>query len=259
MFKRELKINLKSFLIWSLVMVALLFLVFMIYPSISSSMKLDELMSVFPQEILKSFNFDIVSISTSFGWYASEGFMITVLVGGLYAGMLGANILLKEENDKTISFLFSVPVSRFKILTSKILVGLTYIVLFNFIILIVTGLGFSLNDDMEVKKWLLMTLSPIIVHMLIFFISLFISLFMHKTSKCVSLVMGLIMLFYALNIIAKISENFSFLKYLTPFGYVDTASIIKNATLEISSLIAIIISLVFILLSYIRYNKKELL
>ena len=62
MFKRELKINLKSFLIWSLVMVALLFLVFMIYPSISSSMKLDELMSVFPQEILKSFNFDIVSI-----------------------------------------------------------------------------------------------------------------------------------------------------------------------------------------------------
>ena len=41
------------------------------------------------------------------------------------------NIISKEESGKTADFLFSKPISRFKILTSKILAGVVLIILTN--------------------------------------------------------------------------------------------------------------------------------
>ena len=72
MLKRELKVNFKSFIIWLLVLISLFLVIFLIYPSIvnGDTMKsLDDLMKIFPKEILAAFNMDISSISSAFGWY----------------------------------------------------------------------------------------------------------------------------------------------------------------------------------------------
>ena len=65
-------------------------------------------------------------IDTAFGWLKSEGFVFALLIIGAYSGILGSNILLKEENDKTIEYLNSVPVTRKKIAVSKIASGILY-------------------------------------------------------------------------------------------------------------------------------------
>ena len=55
MFKREMKTNIKSFIIWTLILLGLFLLVFLVYPSISSSDNikyLNDAMEMFPEELL---------------------------------------------------------------------------------------------------------------------------------------------------------------------------------------------------------------
>ena len=95
MLKREFKINLKSFIIWLSILIIMFLVVFLIYPYIitDDTMKnMDELMKVFPEEVLKTFNMDITSISTAYGWLKTEGFMFVLLIIGIYSSFLGGNI-----------------------------------------------------------------------------------------------------------------------------------------------------------------------
>ena len=62
MFKREMKINLKGFIIWTLILIGLFLVVFLVYPSIINSdsiQMMDEMMKIFQEEMLKAFNMDI--------------------------------------------------------------------------------------------------------------------------------------------------------------------------------------------------------
>ena len=99
MIKKELKSNFKSFLIWLLILVMMFLLVFSIYPFIITDEtigQMDELMKVFPEEILKAFNMDMASIETAYGWFKTEGFMFVLLIIGFYSSYLGGTIVLKE-------------------------------------------------------------------------------------------------------------------------------------------------------------------
>ena len=138
MFKREFKINFKSLLLWTVILLAMYILIFAIYPSLineETKESLNLMMESMPQEMLSAFNMDIVGIESAFGWFKTEGYVFLTLIGGLYAAILGSTILLKEESDKTIEYLNSVPVTRKNIVLNKILCGLFYIILmiaFNF-------------------------------------------------------------------------------------------------------------------------------
>ena len=88
MFKREMKVNFKNFLIWLLVLIGIFSVVFLIYPSIVNSdniKMMDEMMAMFPEEMLKALNMDISSIASAYGWLKSEGFVFVLLIIGCYA------------------------------------------------------------------------------------------------------------------------------------------------------------------------------
>ena len=57
-----------------------------------------------------------------------------VMAGGIYAAILGVSALVKEESEGTIEFLYSKPVTRSKIVTSKILASA--VIFFIFIIIV---------------------------------------------------------------------------------------------------------------------------
>ena len=61
MLKRELKINLKSFIIWTSILIGLFAIVYLVYPSVFNSdnkQMIDNMMEMLPQEMLKAFNMD---------------------------------------------------------------------------------------------------------------------------------------------------------------------------------------------------------
>ena len=260
MLKREIKLNFKSFLIWTLVVTGILLMAFLVYPSMSSQTdQLDELLKTFPEELLKAFNMDIVSIGSVSGWFSTEGYMMVTLIGSAYAAMMGGSILLKEESDKTIEYLYSKPINRNKIVTSRILTGITYITLFNISVSMLTLINFYISKDLNLNNWFLMSISPLFMHLLFFFLTLFISTFFKKTRNMVGISLGLSLGTYFIHVISQMSTKVEFLKYLTPYEYFSARYIILNDKLHYGYFILTIVLIVSLISGiYYQYNKKEL-
>ena len=262
MFKREMKINFKNFIIWTSILVGLFLVVFLVYPSIVNSGNMetmDEMMKMFPEEMLKAFNMDISSINSAFGWLKTEGFVFVLLITGIYSGILGSNILLKEESDKTIEYLNSVPVTRKNIVINKILCGFLYIILMIAIIGIFNFIGLSLSGEFDRKSYILLSITPIFSSIVIFAVCLFLSTFTHKTKKTLGISLGIVFASYFLNIISEIGESTEFLKYISIFTLADIRNVIINESINpLMIVLTIGITVVFMILTTIRYEKKEL-
>lgn len=261
MFKREMKINLKSFIIWTLILIGLFLIVYLMYPSIINSdniKMMDEMMKIFPEEMLKAFNMDISSMDSAFGWLKSEGFVFVLLIIGCYSGMLGSNILLKEESDKTIEYLNSLPVKRNKIVCSKVLASLIYIVLIVFILGIFNYIGLSLSGSFDKKQYLLLSITPLFSAIVIYFLCLFLSTFTHKTKKTIGLSFCIVLISYVLQMLSTMAESVEFLKYFSVFTLADIRNVILNISINpVMVIMSAFISIILFVLTLIRYNKKE--
>ena len=263
MFKRELKVNLKNFIIWNIILLSIFLLVYLMYPSIVSSNNIDminELIKVFPEEVLIAFNMDISSMDSAFGWLKSEGFVFVLLIIGCYAGILGSNILLKEESDKTIEYLNSLPIKRSDIVKTKAITGLIYIFLMIIILCIFNYIGLLFSGDFNKKQYLLLSITPIFSSTVIYFLCLFLSTFTHKTKKMLGLSLAIVMISYILQTLSAMSESVEFLKYFSVFTLADIRNVILNTSINpIMIIISIVLSVLFYILTMINYNKKELI
>lgn len=262
MFRREMKVNLKSFIIWNFILIALLLIVFIVYPSLVSNENvemLNEMLKMFPEEVLKAFNMDISGIDSVFGWLKTEGFIFILLITGIYSAILGSNILLKEENDKTIEYLNSLPISRKQIVISKIFSGLIYIFLMVLIIGVFNFIGLSLSGDFDKKLYILLSITPLFSSIVIFSICLFLSTFTHKTNKMIGISLGIVFASYFFNIISELGEETKILKYISIFTLADVRNVILNISINpLMVFISFIITFIFINLTIVRYDKKEL-
>ena len=263
MLKRELKINLKSFTIWTTILILLFLVVFLVYPFIVSSdniNQIDEMIKLFPKEVLKAFNMDISSMDSAYGWLKSEGFIMILLVTGIYSSILGSTILLKEENDKTIEYLNSLPLKRKDIIGDKVLVGIIYIVLMVLVIAIFNYIALYLSGDFDKKQYLLLSITPLLTSLPLFSINLYISTYFNKLKSIFGISLGISIGSYFIQILADMSEKIIFLKYLSIYTLADIRNIIIDIKINPTMIIlSILITLVFIVSSYLKYNKKEFL
>lgn len=262
MLKRELKVNLKAFLLWSGILMGIYLLIFLVYPSIIASdemANIDEMIQMFPPEILKAFNMDIASISTAYGWLKTEGFVFILLVTGCYSGMLGGSILLKEESDKTIEYLATQPVKRSTIIFKKYFVGLVYSIGITLAIGIFNYIGLTVSGDFDTKQYLLLSLTPLFPSLVLFSLCIFISTFFKKTNKMFGLGIGLTFISYILNVVSDMNESVEPLKYISIYTLADVRNVITDVSLNpICIGLSIVISVILLLLTLYRYERKEL-
>ena len=261
MFLRELRVNLKSFILWASISIAIFLVVFLVYPSIINSaemVNLDEILKAFPEEMLKAFNMDISSIDTAFGWLKSEGFVFILLITSCYAGILGSNLVLKEESDKTIEYLAVLPIRRTNVVLCKVLAGLIYVISLIFVIGLFNLICLAISGDFNVKQYILLSSTPLFPAIIIFFICMFVSVFMNKTKKMLGISLAIVLVSYLLNTLSAMSKSIEFLKYFSVFTLADIRNVvIKEAINPIMIIISLLGSCIFLGLTIYRYNKKE--
>lgn len=262
MLKREWKVNFRGFVIWTSILVILFGAVFLIYPSIITSdnmESLNEMLKVFPEDLLRAFNMDISSIDSAFGWIKTEGFVFVLLITGIYSGILGSGILLKEENDKTIEYLNSLPVKRTQIVMNKVAVGLVYIFLMVIVLGVFNYVGLTWSGDFDKKSYLLLSVTPIFSSIVIFSLCLFLSTFTHKTKNTIGFSLSIVFVSYFLNVISELSEETEVLKYVSVFTLADIRNVIVDVKINPHLVIvAFGLAILFIGLTIVRYKKKEL-
>jgi len=262
MLEREMKINFKNFIIWTVTLVLVFFVVYLMYPSIINSdniKMIDEMMKIFPEEVLKSLNMDLSSIDSAFGWLKTEGFVFILLVIGCYSGIIGSNILLKEENDKTIEYLNNLPVERKDIVISKMFCGIVYIILMVMFLAIFNYIGLSISEKFDIKLFVLLSITPIFPSLVIYSLCMFLSTFTHKTKKMFGISIGIVFISYILQTISTLGESVEFFKYFSMFTLADVRNVITTCSIDIVMvIISILISTILLILTIVRYNKKEL-
>ena len=122
-FNFEFKRLLKSCIIWSLVCEALITLFTSLFPTMEDmGMKqiVNDKMGGMPVEILKAFNIDSSMDFTDIFNYLGYAIQYIAMASAVYGAILGVNSLIREESQGTIEFLYSKPINRLKIVTSKL-------------------------------------------------------------------------------------------------------------------------------------------
>lgn len=262
MLKRELKVNFKSFILWEIILIGMFLVVYLIYPFMMTDeaiKELDNAMKTFSPELLKAFNMDMTSITTAYGWVKSEGFMYVLLFVGIYASILGSSILLKEESNMTIEYLNSLPIKRRDIVTNKVITGIIYILLMVIILGIFNYIALLISGDFDHKQFILLSITPIFIGLPLFGINLFISTLLRKKKSAIGISLGLVFIFYLLNVLSELSDKVEFLKYFSIYTLADTRNVLIDLKINpMMIIISLIITCIFIGLSYIKYQNKEL-
>lgn len=258
-FWNELKRGKIALLIWTLSIAFMLGICILIFPEMSSQM--GELSNQLGQMggFSQAFGMDQLNFAEFIGFFGIECGNILGLGGGFFAAIIGISALAKEEKEHTAEFLMTHPVSRGKVITEKFCSLLMQLIILNAVVIGISSIMIAviIEEEIEVKKLALLFLAFFLMEVQVSSITFAISSFINRGSLGIGL--GSAAIFYFMNIIANLSEDVEFLKYMTPFGYTDSSYIITEEALNKDYLIVgIVVTIISIIIAYIRYIKKDI-
>ncbi|MBR1691987.1 MAG: ABC transporter permease subunit, partial [Lachnospiraceae bacterium] len=192
-YKHELKTNIKSLLIWCICVGGMGLACILLFSGMKSDMEgmADTFASM--GAFSDAFGMSQLSIATLSGFYAAEVGTIHGLGGAMFAAILSTVMLSKEEDGHTSEFLFSLPISRQKVVLAKWLAVLSHVILFNLLCTALYAAGFTvLGEEMPVREFLIYHGMQIVMQSELAAICFGISSFMKKNRLGIGL--GIILL-----------------------------------------------------------------
>jgi ABC-2 type transport system permease protein len=212
-----------------------------------------------PEVMKKAFNIFIDNLSTLVGFY-SFVFSFVVLFGAIQAMNLGTSIVSKEIREKSADFLMTKPVSRVKILTSKLFSSLTILIVTNAVYTAVTAslVGGMSEGSFEAGKFALLNLSLFFTQVIFFSIGLIVSIAAKKIKSVLPVSLGLVFIFFAISAFAVTSSDDK-LRFITPFQYFKTDHILAEGRYEpVYVGIGLLVIAAGIAISYVLFKRKDI-
>lgn len=256
--KHELKQGKASFLIWTAAIGFLLAVCVFLFPEMKG--QTDGFGDMFASmgSFSDAFGMDRLNFGTLIGFYAVECGNILGLGGAFYASICAVGMLSKEEKGRTAEFLLTHPVSRQRVITEKLAAVFVQIIALNLIIYAVSaGSIAAVGETIPWKELSLLHLAYFLLQLELAGICFGISAFIKKSSVGIGL--GVAAMMYFINLIANIAESAEFLKYITPFAYVEGADIVTDGCLNRTRLlIGMALAVAGIAAAYVKYTKKDI-
>ncbi len=260
-FFRELKNYKWSIIFWSLGMVALIGSSLAKFSAYSTNgQSISDLLKTMPQSLQTIFGltgFDLNNVSG----YIGVTFMYIALTATIHAVLLGANIISKEERDRTSEFLMSKPVSRSRVVIYKISAGVFNLVVLNLVTLGSTMLFadyFSKGKSTESYVLLLMA-GLFFMQLLFFFIGATVAAISRKPKLSTSIASSVMLVTFIMTYFIKLNHDFDNLKYFTPFKYFDAGDILKNNSVSYGYVILSLALLAIMTVAiFWGYKKRDL-
>jgi ABC-2 type transport system permease protein len=260
---RELKAHRKSLIIWSIAMILLVVWGMIEYKSYmgtdESSVELIKIMESMPQFIKSLWGMSYLDITTAIGYFGAL-YPYLLLMASIHASTLGSNIIAKEERDKTVEFLMTKPVSRYQIITTKVLVSLTNIIIVNLAIYVTSIMVLKgLTHDSIATPIILSMIATFFIQLLFMIIGICIASIMKKPKRSGTITMAIILSCFFASLIIDLSDKLEILSFLTPFKYFEAKIFYASGYLSIGYIVLVlIVSVALLMLSYKQYNKRDL-
>lgn len=263
LFLFELRRNLLSWLVWTLAITLLIAVTMSVYPTfMQNQSKIFGMMNLVPKGALQFKGIsNINDLLSILGFYAVNNVIYMLVLGSIFSITLSSNILLKEESGKTAEFLLTRPLLRSEIFFSKGAV----VFLFVFILNLITSLAGYITLEIfksglyPVNAFLILSLYTFLLNLLFGSIGLFLSVLGKRTKSITTFSVALVLIFYFIFTLSKITESVSKIGYLSPFKYVNLEVVRSDYHLEGWRLAYFLgTTLVLIFLSLFLYKKKDI-
>lgn len=257
-YKHEMKSNFKNFLIWCLSVSAMGFVCILLFTSVKESMAGVAESFASMGAFADAFGLEKLSIATLAGFYATEVGTVHALGGAMFAAIISACMLSKEEDGHTGEFLFSQPVSREKVITAKLLSVITNIVLFNVIASAIYVLAIViLGEDMPMKEFFIFHLMQTFMQIEVGAVCFGISAFMKKNKFGIGL--GIVLLLYGYDLMARVVPDLSDYNVISPFSYSNASDILSGSPIPVAAIvIGAMVTVIGLVLAYVVYGKRDL-
>ena len=260
LFLRELRANLKSLLIWSVVMSLLIVIAVAKFAGFADNPEMLQVLDAMPQAVLDAMDMQAFNLTTLNGFYGLM-FLYFALMGAVAAAMWGCTLISKEERDRTVEFSLVLPVSRSRVITAKALAALAHCAAF---VLITWGVSLvavrSYQPDQAFYDFLrLQMLAMFLIELIFLAVGLLLGCAMKHYKRSGSAAVSIILGAYMLSVLSGMDERLDFLKWLTPFRYYDAGDLYRSGSLEGGYLLLSgLIVLVCVAGAYWAYNRRDL-
>ena len=263
LFSKEMHKNLVSLILWMGAIGVLIMVTMSAFPAfIENRTKVMGMISILPKGALQfkgiSNPMDMLSV---LGFYAVNNIIYMMVLGSIYAIVLSSNILLKEEYNKTAEYLLTKPLSRKEIFFSKLAIVFTNITVLN---LVMAVIGFAAmkvvqKQSFSIASFAVLSLYTYLLNLLFGATGLFISGLVRKPRPITTLCIALVLFFYFVFTLSKITDEYSVVGYASPFKFVDAEATHPGYHLEgLKALYFLGITFFLTVVSYRLYAKKDI-
>lgn len=259
-FTHELKAYRKSTMIWITSLIAVMVLFMSMFPLFANDAEqFTKLLQGYPESVRNAFGIDLENLFSILGFYC-YALTFILLIGAIQAMNLGTSIVSKEVREKTADFLLTKPVTRYQILTAKLLAAFASLVITNIIYITAAVIVASLVkiEDFSMTLFLLLSLTLLFVQLIFLAIGIVASVMAKRIKSVLTVSLATVFSFYFIGMIGGTTGEES-MRFLSPFKYFDTTYILKNSGYEISYfIVAAAIIVIAIAASYVVYAKKDI-
>lgn len=258
--KRELKVNLKPFLFWSLGLFVLIFAGMAKFTGLREGGEaVAQMLAAFPRAVQAMFGMVGVDMTTLPGYYAVVMYyvMICMAVCGV---SLGSAAVARETADKTYEFLFTKPVSRARILAIKLSAGLCCLAGFA---LLSAGISYLSIGAFHLEKGIsgkiaLFATAAFLVGLFFYFLAAMLAALQQRAEKGALMGNLIFTALFLLGMVYDLLEDAEELRWFIPLRYFTMPELLENHLQPVYTCLTIGLAALFAAIAFYGFMKKDL-
>ena len=261
-FWREMKASRKSLLIWIVGIAAMVGSGMGKFSGMAESGgAMSELMGDMPKVLQAVFGMNGLDISTVMGYFGML-YLYLVIMAAVHASMLGANVLAKEERDKTAEFLLVKPVGRMRVLLAKLLAVALQCLIFTgamticsivFVAPYADGGATAITGD--IFRFML---GMLFVQFVFASVGLAIAASVRQAKRAVAFSTGVMLLTFLLSVVIDLSGELDFASFLTPFQYFAAKNVLQDGLSPLYMALSAGICLTAVDVAFRCYSRRDM-
>lgn len=261
LFLREMRAHRRSLIIWSIGMVVLVAGGMGKYGTLSGGgQSLNALISIMPKSVQVIMGLGDFDLTKASGFYGVL-YLYLAVMAAIHAAMVGAEIISKEERDKTAEFLMTKPISRARVVTFKLLAGLANVIVLNLVafagsVLIVGALatGEAVVGDISV-----LMVGLLILQLIFLVVGTASASLSRKPRASASIAAAVLLITFIISVAIDLSDKLDFLRFFSPFEYFQAKDLMYGGGLDAAYVaLSVAIIAVLVVTTYVLYEKRDL-
>ncbi|MFD0590386.1 ABC transporter permease subunit [Paenibacillus sp. GCM10027627] len=261
-FSREMKASVKSLLIWTVGILLMVWSGMAKYSTLSeSSDAVGELMADLPKAMQAILGIGSLDLSTAMGYFGML-YLYLLVMAAIHSSMLGANMMAKEERDKTAEFLLVKPISRARLLAVKLTAAIVLVLLFNaamtassflFVVPYTDGGASAIASDM-----FRLMLGMLLAQLLFLSIGMAIASAGRRPKRAVAISAAVMMATFLLSIGMDLGDGLDALGYFTPFKYFEASMLLTDGFDPVYVALSAAVSAISLAIAFAGYTRRDM-